>query len=282
MSKKGFSAAKESLIKILTLIPGTNNQIRIDKDLFDSTTKYCTDENTSKKLTKTFEFLYENSDDIHILTQVQYEYLISDGYISKRIDKIKAIQSVAQNNFFLNTIFQRKTNYTNEVVEIYLQKINSLFPSNQGKTFEILHNEMMIIIDVLAPFIQNIETYDKVNTEQIKIQIQKIYDYFLKPRNIQGTSRYYLNEIINNEEYLNDTLSFIKYVYILSDESINMQDTFNILKGNKSNKLLSLYFDILTIHKKTLKPIFNHILEIITSLDTKEKLTIFEHCCFNK
>ena len=64
LSKKGFSAAKESLIKILTLIPGTNNQIRIAKDLFDSTTKYCTDENTSKKLTKTFEFLYENSDDI--------------------------------------------------------------------------------------------------------------------------------------------------------------------------------------------------------------------------
>ena len=151
MSKKGFSAAKESLIKILTLIPGTNNQIRIAKDLFDSTTKYCTDENTSKKLTKTFEFLYENSDDIHILTQVQYEYLISDGYISKRIDKIKAIQSVAQNNSFLNTIFQRKTNYTNEVVEIYLQKINSLFPSNQGKTFEVLHEEMIIIIDIFLP-----------------------------------------------------------------------------------------------------------------------------------
>lgn len=282
LSKKGFSAAKESLIKILTLIPGTNNQIRIDKDLFDSTTKYCTDENTSKKLTKTFEFLYENSDDIHILTQVQYEYLISDGYISKRIDKIKAIQSVAQNNSFLNTIFQRKTNYTNNVVEIYLQKINSLFPSNQGKTFEILHNEMMIIIDVLAPFIQNIETYDKVNTEQIKIQIQKIYDYFLKPRNIQGTSRYYLNEIINNEEYLNDTLSFIKYVYILSDESINMQNTFNLLKGNKSNLLLNLYYDFLTIHKKTLNPIFNNMLDVITSLDSKEELTIFDYCCFLK
>ena len=50
LSKKGFSAAKESLIKILTLIPGTNNQIRIAKDLFDSTTKYCTDEKTSKEL----------------------------------------------------------------------------------------------------------------------------------------------------------------------------------------------------------------------------------------
>ena len=282
LSKKGFSAAKESLIKILTLIPGTNNQIRIAKDLFDSTTKYCTDEKTSKELVEIFEFLYKNSDDIHISSQAQYDHMISNNYISHRIDNIQAIQSVVQPNFFLKSVFQRKTNYTKEVVEKYLQKINSLFLSNQGKTFEVLHEEMIIIIDILTPFIQNIEIYNKVYTEQIKKHLQKIHDYFLKPRNVQGSSRYYLNEIINNDQYLTDAFTLIKYVYILSDESINMQDTFNILKGNKSNKLLFLYFDILTIHKKTLKPIFNHILEIITSLDTKEKLTIFEHCCFLK
>lgn len=275
MAKQGFDASKTALITVLQKTESDTP----NKELFDSAIKYSTDKDTAMKLSKTFELLYENNGNVEDLTIEQYDHLILDECLKKRIENIKDIQSLEQNQDFFAAIFEHKTNYDKSTLDIYLGKIKSVLGSNQNKSFEKLHEEMVKIIAILNPFVKNYSAYKNACTD--KKGIRQIYEYFFSSRVVNGSNKSYLNEIANSAQYSADSLTFIKYVYILAMEEYFMQQEYQIVKSHRE-ELLNIYYELLTTYGLKLSPLIAHVLDSITSLDTSDKLKLYEHCCFLK
>ena len=86
LAEKHFDTAKKDLISIISNF--NVEEKNINKDLFDSTLKYCNDFNTSKQLVSSFDLIYGESGTPSNLTQNQHDTLITEEFIDKRIQKI--------------------------------------------------------------------------------------------------------------------------------------------------------------------------------------------------
>lgn len=64
-------------------------------------------------------------------------------------------------------------------------------------------------------------------------------------------------------------------------EEYFMRQEYQIVKSHKE-ELLNIYYELLTTYGLKLSPLIAHVLDSITSLDTSDKLKLYEHCCFLK
>ena len=85
--------------------------------------------------------------------------------------------------------------------------------SNAGLISDCCSHFLYFAIDkgttyqIFTFFIKNYETYKKVYS--YNNYLQTIHNYFFNPRNVNGSQRVYLNEILNNESYLSDSVLLI-------------------------------------------------------------------------
>ena len=276
LAEKHFDTAKKDLISIISNF--NVEKKNINKDLFDSTLKYCNDLNTSKQLVSSFDLIYGESGTPSNLTQNQHDTLITEEFIDKRIQKITNNKVMDNNLLFLCTIFSNKRNYTQDNLNKFFENITKTMTSNQNKPFEVLHEEIVFMIQIFTFFIKNYETYKKVYSNNN--YLQTIHNYFFNPRNVNGSQRVYLNEILNNESYLSDSVLLIKLIYILSKETFLMPNEYAQLKAHRSDVLMSAYYELIDKYYMSLIGIANRVLDVITSLDNQEQLKLYTHFCF--
>ena len=276
LADKGFNTAKKDLIKIVSNFG--NEKSNVDKELFDATLEYCNDLESTKQLVKSFDLIYGESGTPAKLNQDQFDTLVTEEFIDKRIQKISNKLQMDNNLLFLCTIFSKKRNYTQNSQNKFFESITKIMSSNNNKSFEVLHEEMIIVLQILKFFIKNYESYK--NAYSNNNYLQTIYGYFFNPRSVNGSQRIYLNEIINNELFINDSIELLKSIYILSKESFPMTREYNTLKTNKSEILLKAYYDLVNVYEMTLFGIANRVLDIITSINSLEAFYLYKHFCF--
>lgn len=276
LADKGFNTAKKDLIKIVSNFG--NEKSNVDKELFDATLEYCNDLESTKQLVKSFDLIYGESGTPAKLNQDQFDTLVTEVFIDKRIQKISNKLQMDNNLLFLCTIFSKKRNYTQNSQNKFFESITKIMSSNNNKSFEVLHEEMIIVLQILIFFIKNYESYK--NAYSNNNYLQTIYGYFFNPRSVNGSQRIYLNEIINNELFINDSIELLKSIYILSKESFPMAREYNTLKTNKSEILLKAYYDLVNVYEMTLSGIAIQVLDIITSINSLEAFYLYKHFCF--
>ncbi|MBP5695716.1 MAG: hypothetical protein J6X11_03595 [Treponema sp.] len=276
LAEKHFDAAKTDLIAIVSNF--NIEERNIDKDLFESTLKYCNDIEASKQLSLTFELVYGESGSPTALNQNQFDYLVTEGFIDKRIQKITNNKVMDNNLLLLCTIFENKRNYTQDNLDKFLKSLTKTMTTPTNKTFETLHEEIVFVVQIFMSFIKNYTTYKKAYSNNN--HLQKIHNYFFNQRNVNGSLKVYLNEVINNEPYLDDSISLLQIIYVLSKETYPMQKEYTQLKAQKPVKLLGAYYELMDKYEMSLLGIANMVLEAINSLDSQENLMLYKHLCF--
>ncbi len=227
--------------------PPWSNLFRAAIDIFK-------DENTSEKLSSTFE-MYPQDIDIKTLSEAQIKFLLSDKFVQKQLDKLLQHQDMGTWNdeFFIEItknkystkiyklvqwIFEHKSNISITTYAYLFEHV--IDTTNQDKYKAWISNQT---IDKIAQIIKFINPLLSLIPDKcLSIQPKALYDLIISDRGTQYSRKNFINECLEGNQYIEEVADYVFNIYRITD---NKTDTTKEIEKlieniNINSRLLAL------------------------------------------